>query len=196
MEWADAAPALESQAAEQRVGFHDMRQRRSHDFLLAGCLGCHAVFQDRVVAQAGETVPGQRAQSAALIRTVGLSARIGLEPRGQGISHSRDQESYRCHRDNPGIDQDQLWIAGQEQVTREGTFRRVNHRDGAGRGVRRSDRRHNAYAGTGLVSDRLCRIDNLTAAHPDHDLAGLLLGDLRQPFDFLVTAFTAEPFDG
>jgi len=47
-----------------------------------------------------------------------------------------------------------------------------------------------------LVSDRLCRIDNLAAAHSDHDLAGLLLGDLRQPFDLLVTALAAEPFDG
>ncbi len=61
------AGALKAQAAEQRVGLHDVRQRRRDDFLFASDPGRNTVLSDRIVAQPGQSIASKRSLATALV---------------------------------------------------------------------------------------------------------------------------------
>ena len=108
--------ALEAQPAQQRVRLHDVGQRRGDDLLLAGDPGGDAILPDRVVAQPGQRVAGERPQAAALVGRVRRPAGVGLEPSGQGVAHPGDQVPHRGLGDDLRIDQHQVRVPRQEQV--------------------------------------------------------------------------------
>ena len=187
---------FESHAAEQRVRFDHVRKCRGHEVLFARYPSGQAVFQDRIVAEACQVVRGECPEPTTLVRRIASLARVGFEPRRQGIAHTRHEKADRRFRDHAGVYQHEVRIARQEEIPLESSFPGVDHGYRARRSVRRSNRRHDRHTSRSGVAHGLGRVNHLAAAHADDCVASSGLRSLGESFDLFVRALTPKGLDG
>ena len=107
------AGTFKPQSTEQRVRLDHLLHCLGDDALFYGQFRQITILHQDVVAQPGQAESGSRRGTAGQIAGKRLGAGIGFEPSGQGIAHSRHQQTHRRFSDDCRIDQHQVRIASK-----------------------------------------------------------------------------------
>ena len=176
---------LEPESGQQGVRLDDLLDRRGHLVVAHRVDRLERVVPQHVPAELGQRGAGQRRETAGHRGGVGPRGRPGLEPGGQCVPDTGDQQLHRRVRHDLGVDEHQVRVAREEAVLLELAVLGVDDRQGAARCVGRGDRGAVGPADAGQESGGLDRVDRATAADGDDDVGAGLLDDLDEPVDLL-----------
>lgn len=192
------AAVLETEPAQQGGGFDDVLDGFNDEARFGRDLRLQGLALEHLVAMPRDREPGLRGRKAAsnVVHRAGFKIRAGLEPGPQGVLDAGHEEADRGCDDHGRIDHDEVGAARQVVGLLEDPVIRVDHDDGAGRGVRRGDGRDDADAGLVAEGDHLGRVDGCAAAHAYHDVMAALLHQRAHLSDLAFAALAAEMIEG
>mmetsp|Transcript_50331 Transcript_50331/g.126325 ORF Transcript_50331/g.126325 Transcript_50331/m.126325 type:complete len:314 (+) Transcript_50331:41-982(+) len=181
--------ALKPQPAQQRVGLHNMLVRGRDNTCLVGHLRQLAVLYQRVVATLCQRVRGHGAGQGAVARGVGGvldHAALRLQPRGQRVTHSGNEEAGRRLHGDVGVHQHDVRVLGQVQVAHHLACGRVDDgARGAGR-VGGGDGGDDDDGHLEVESNRLGRVHGLATPEADGGVNPIRLAGVHQALDLVL----------
>ena len=184
--------AFKADAGQQGVCLNDFFHGIGADAGFQSHLCLDAFLHQRVEAQLSQSHGGQGAVSSRTGEGVLCLTGAGLKIGGKGVAHSGYGETHRRPGDDLGVHQHHVRIGGQEQIFLKNAVRGVNDGKRAARRVRGCDGGADDDRRVSVVGGRLCGIQDLSAAHADHQVTAFLFHDACETADFVLAAFPVE----